>query len=167
MSDNNFDATQHPMKELMSHILAKSWQTGSLLGVALPVPWLLYKGKFTSNAMLRAAGYGGLAGLVLLPSLFSIKVHRIDDDGLVDRAYRLHYNALQHRCDQFALIGSVAGALALVAVNMNRKPRRANWLTAVGTLAIGSAAGVLAHVVTSGHDSSPSQAIGEIKSLQD
>lgn len=166
MTDSNFDASQHPMKELMNHILAKSWQTGSLLGVVLPVPWLLYKGNFTSSAMLRAAGFGGLTGLVLLPCLFSLKVHRINEEGLVDRAYRLHKNSLQHRCDKFALIGSVVSALAMMVIDMN-KVISGDWISAIGTLAIGSAIGVLVHVATSVHGSAPSHAYEEIKTLPD
>lgn len=62
--------------------------------------------------------------------------------GAADRAYRLHYNAGQRRTDLFAHAGGLLGGSAAAAF------LPASAAVVVGGAAAGTAAGVLAHLVT-------------------
>jgi hypothetical protein len=62
--------------------------------------------------------------------------------GVEDRAYRLHYNKGQNRVDRFSHIGTALGGTAALLF----LPASAVAVVAGG--AAGSAAGVVAHVVT-------------------
>lgn len=45
----------------------------------------------------------------------------IDQEGLEDRVYRLHYNELQNRCDKLSLIcGLVGSASSAIFLNYSR-----------------------------------------------
>lgn len=71
------------------------------------------------------------------------KYVNMDDEGLYDRVYRLHYNEGQQRTDKFAAAFGLLGALAAAAV-----VRPAAAVSVLGGAAVGMAAGVAAHVAT-------------------
>jgi hypothetical protein len=83
-------------------------------------------------------------------TLGGVKFTKIDQAGFEDRAYRLHYNTNQNRCDDFSAVGALFG-LAAAAVLVPRgggSAASAYGLSLLGGAAAGCAAGVAAHVAT-------------------
>ncbi|KAF6265351.1 hypothetical protein COO60DRAFT_1041021 [Scenedesmus sp. NREL 46B-D3] len=76
----------------------------------------------------------------------AVGVSNIDQDGLEDRAYRLHYNQGQNRTDVFAQAGAVAGLAAGAA--LLRGAANASALHYLGCSSAGAASGILLHVLT-------------------
>mmetsp|Transcript_3904 Transcript_3904/g.11061 ORF Transcript_3904/g.11061 Transcript_3904/m.11061 type:complete len:157 (+) Transcript_3904:281-751(+) len=105
---------------LFKHVAMKGAQAGSVLGVASVAPSLLYtayrqgSGAVTADAAFTMAatraGTGLTYGLAAMSVAAALKVMNTDKDGLQDRAYRLHYNEAQNRCDKIWLVSSALGA---------------------------------------------------------
>lgn len=78
-------------------------------------------------------------GTVTLTTLGGYKVSGLDQDGVQDRVYRLHFNDSQNRCDRYANGCALIGAGVASAV---QGPRPG---AVVGGMAAGTAMGVLVH----------------------
>ncbi|GMH40876.1 hypothetical protein BSKO_08780 [Bryopsis sp. KO-2023] len=146
-AEKEFDPSSWPGARLYSHVLQKGWQAGGTIGVAVVAPIAAFgmyrSGKsFDVEKILtllgRSAGVGvGLSGLMC-----TAKYVGMDQDGLEDRVYRLHYNEGQNRVDQFAGAGTFLGGL-LAASFVSKVPA-----VVLGGGAAGAFAGVLAHIGT-------------------
>lgn len=80
----------------------------------------------------------------------ALKFMQIDQAGFEDRVYRLHYNSGQKRTDDFSTVGALFG-LAAAAVLVPRAgggAATAYGMMLLGGAAVGSAAGIVAHVAT-------------------
>lgn len=130
---------------LLTHCAAKSAQVASIGGVALATARAL-RGRPATPPVLRTLATCFYAGTSLLTAVSALKIGTLDEEGVNDRVYRLHYNAGQHRTDRFAFVygappGATLGALlGTSAVGLAT--------AAVGGAAAGIAVGVAAHVVT-------------------
>lgn len=96
-ADDDFDATQHPYEWLLWHCAKKSVQTGAVIGTAAwPVAAII--GKVGPQGPLPLIGKVALyaTGGVFLAACGRVAAVSGDRDGIVDRAYRLHYNKLQN-----------------------------------------------------------------------
>lgn len=130
---------------LLTHCAAKSAQVASIGGVALATARAL-RGRPVMPPALRTVATCFYAGTSVLTAVCALKIGTLDEEGVTDRVYRLHYNAGQHRTDRFAFVygappGATLGAL-LGAGSMGLAT------AAVGGAAAGIAVGVAAHVVT-------------------
>ena len=130
---------------------------GSIVGVALVLPFLARRYSKTNGSLtgaspylMKALGQSALWGAGLSTILGAARVAQLhssltDDEfsyGMQDRAYRLHYNQGQNRCDLLSEVGmAVGGTAALIFVS----PAAA---VVLGGAAAGAACGVLAHVAT-------------------
>jgi hypothetical protein len=74
--------------------------------------------------------------------MLGAKMKDMDQEGLEDRVYRLHYNKGQNRTDLFSQIGA-AGGIGATAAMLKAAP-----LQVLGGAAVGTAVGVAAHVAT-------------------
>ena len=97
------------------------------------------------------------------------------DEGIEDRAYRLR-NSVSQVCaffpsftnlkykqlqtDDYALTGSVLGALLTTTLFLRRLPI---WLTIISGLALGIDGGILTHLIVHKSNGSPNAMIAEIK----
>jgi len=139
---------------LMRHISEKGFQAGSLVGCVIVMPILAYKLRIweagalagATPKLLSALGKSALWGVTGVTIMGIGRVASIPADerpaGLQDRAYRLHYNRGQNRVDMMSRIGmATGGAAALTLVS----PAAA---VVLGGAAMGSAAGVLTHVLS-------------------
>ncbi|PNH11996.1 hypothetical protein TSOC_001126 [Tetrabaena socialis] len=136
-----------PAAYVMWHILEKGFQAGSIIGVAAVVPTLfLWRKVREPAALLRAMGYSSLVGVAATGTLGAVKFLQIDQAGFEDRAYRLHYNAGQHRTDTIASAGMALGFAA--AALWLPKGAPSYGLALVGGSAVGCALGVAAHLAT-------------------
>ncbi|WIA30233.1 hypothetical protein OEZ86_000324 [Tetradesmus obliquus] len=148
----DFDATQSPGLHLYKHILEKGFQLGSILGVGVVAParaaytalWL--KQPVEPLSLTRTAGATTLGAFVIVAIAGAVRVSKLDQDGLEDRAYRLHYNKGQNRTDLFAQAGAVSGLAASAA--LLRGAASASALHYLGYSAAGAAGGILLHVLT-------------------
>lgn len=70
------------------------------------------------------------------------KVVRLDSDACSERVYRLHFNSKVKRCDRFANAGALLALAASAAVD-GVSPE-----LALGSLAAGTAAGLVFHKAT-------------------
>eukprot|EP00873_Tetraselmis_striata_P028750 jgi/Tetstr1/449014/TSEL_036239.t1 len=132
-----------------SHVLVKGAQAGSFLGAASTAPSLALQ-AYRSGAsaltlqgavsMARGRAGAGLAyGLAATSVLGAAKVLSMDTDGAQDRAYRLHYNEGQNRCDRFWAAAAVAGGVVGAVTGAGPV-----WI--LNSAALGGVLGVLAHV---------------------
>jgi hypothetical protein len=142
------------------HIIDKFMQLGSLVGLATS-PISLYRnsgGRSFFQMMARNCGRGFTLGLPIGLIAVIAKSQSMDSNGLDERAYRLVNNLGQLRTDRFFSIGTAVGALAGFFLSSRWGPYRISLLGGAG---IGSALGLLAHVVTSSSSTkvSPSQVV--------
>eukprot|EP00882_Tetradesmus_deserticola_P005804 GHRQ01006111.1.p1 GENE.GHRQ01006111.1~~GHRQ01006111.1.p1 ORF type:complete len:160 (+),score=40.05 GHRQ01006111.1:417-896(+) len=147
-----YDTTRSPGFDLYVHILQKGFQLGSVLGVGAVAParaaytslWL--KQPVDPSLLARTAGATTLGAFTLVAVAGAVRVSNIDQDGLEDRAYRLHYNQGQNRTDVFAQAGAAAGLAAGAA--LLRGAAHASALHYLGCSSVGAAGGILLHVLT-------------------
>eukprot|EP00951_Prasinocladus_malaysianus_P013540 scaffold102481_cov43-Prasinocladus_malaysianus.AAC.1 len=131
--------------QLFSHIAVKGAQAGSIIGAASVAPSLAiaaYKGgsikpKLALDMLTNRSARGLAVGLVAVSALGAARVASLDTDGIQDRAYRLHYNEGQTRCDKFWMASTLVGAVLGYATGGAAK--------VVGTAALGGTAGLFLH----------------------
>lgn len=129
---------------LLLHCAQKSAQVGAIGGVALAAVGAA-RGGGGRPALARLAA-ALVVGTAALTAASAAKIATLDEEGIRDRVYRLHYNAGQARTDRFAAAGGAAGAAA--ALLARRPPGVGGVTAALGGAAAGVAAGVAAHVAT-------------------
>lgn len=138
--------------KLLGHVLQKGVEAGGLLGAALIAPGTAAYAKYgqkkevdplqlLENVAWSAAIGGGLSAI-----LGSAKLLQMDQAGLEDRVYRLHFSESQKRCDAFSLVGTLTGVAA--AAYLFQGDSRVRPLHYLGAGGAGAAAGVLLHVLT-------------------
>uniref|UniRef100_A0A061SFB9 Uncharacterized protein n=1 Tax=Tetraselmis sp. GSL018 TaxID=582737 RepID=A0A061SFB9_9CHLO len=144
----DFEPEKHNCSLLLyRHIATKGAQAGSVLGAASVLPTLAYKaysagsGSITGPEVLQLltqrSAAGCQYGFAAVSVLGAIRILSIDKEGVQDRAYRLHYNDAQKRCDKFWLYSGAAGAAAGYAMGAK----------VFGSAALGGVAGLLAHIM--------------------
>lgn len=153
-STDSYDPKGSALSDLTRHVLEKGWQAGAVVGTASLIPYAAFRhyrprpgrdasvGAITQRGLTllgRCASRGvPLAGVFEVLTLWG---RGVDQEGIEDRAYRLHYNESQNRTDNFArsglLVGGMIGCLAGVSVT-----------NALGGAAFGTSVGILAHVST-------------------
>ncbi|KAK9812326.1 hypothetical protein WJX73_002631 [Symbiochloris irregularis] len=155
MSDQTqYDPHGRGFSDLTQHCLEKGFQAGSVVGTVALVPYAAFRHFRTAPGQSAAVGtvvqktyrvlaksslWGIAAGAVLEAGMIFAK--GIDTEGMEDRAYKLHYNNSQNRTDLFARDGALVGAIVGSAAGLN-------WKNALGGAALGTAAGVFAHVAS-------------------
>lgn len=100
---------------LMKHVMEKGWQTGGVLAlVATPIgafrafrqqgSW--EPGEAMASRALRYARKSAIPTVLVTGALGLARIAQYEDKGaaLADRAYRLHFNGSQNRCDQFSRV---------------------------------------------------------------
>eukprot|EP00878_Enallax_costatus_P000645 GHUV01000750.1.p1 GENE.GHUV01000750.1~~GHUV01000750.1.p1 ORF type:complete len:180 (+),score=54.44 GHUV01000750.1:127-666(+) len=153
LREEAFDVTKtYPCPTLWCHISQKGLQGGAVLGTFAVAPaiaaWDTFKERKEVDPLrlLTGVAYTTLASLGLTALVGSVKLLQMDRAGMEDRVYRLHYNKAQHRVDHLAQAGAAIGLAAaafLLRGNSDVKP-----LHLVGAGGVGTAAGVLLHLLT-------------------
>lgn len=154
-SEADFDPSRDSlllnMARLFRHTASKGVQAGGVVGLAAVAPALAFRdirktGTTSSAKILAAVGRTAAVTLGVSIAMTVVRMAMYEDlkPALEDRAYRLHYNEGQNRCDLFASAGAaVGGAAAIAAMGP------VAWIM-LGGVAAGAGCGVLAHVATSG-----------------
>eukprot|EP00210_Caulerpa_lentillifera_P001056 g1019.t1 len=143
----DFDPSKNSTFLLFRHITLKGTQLGSLVGCGLVLPLLTARGYFrgaplNSQSALKALTYSSIGGVIAADAFGVYKYIGMDQEGIEDRVYRLHYNEGQNRCDLFSLISGGLGAAAVPFI-LNRSP-----FSIIGAFTVGSAIGTIAHILT-------------------
>uniref|UniRef100_A0A7R9YRF7 Uncharacterized protein n=1 Tax=Chlamydomonas euryale TaxID=1486919 RepID=A0A7R9YRF7_9CHLO len=133
---------------LARHVLMKGFQAGSFVGVvaAVPIQALLTR-SISLPKVVRAAGISSIVGTGLTGAMLANKMQSIDREGYEDRVYRLYYNEGQNHVDEvcsWATLLGLAGGFALSSLGL----APATGLHFIGSAATGSAAGLLAAIMT-------------------
>lgn len=118
LADEEMGEIKYPRMELYTHVTFKTIQAGALLGMVLIAPAVrLVSGPRTLNAIsetaLRYGRNGALIGIPLGPLMTygrATSGDGLNEDGFIDRAYRLRYNRNQVRVDQASIVGTLGGA---------------------------------------------------------
>ena len=150
-AEADFVPGPHAASLLMAHCLQKSAQVGAVLGVAA-CGVAAARGRARGAAITAERAVNLLAtslagGTVALGAASAAKIASLDEEGIADRVYRLHYSAGQNRTDRLANAGGLlaAGAAALVLPAATLRVQAINGL---GGFAAGTAAGIAAHLAT-------------------
>lgn len=156
---SDFDPSKNSLAHLASHVLQKGFQAGSVIGVLVVAPIMCYRSRSVSLATInKAAAYSSCVGTVLSGTMLAAKMQSMDQEGLEDRVYRLHYNAGQNRVDRFCQMGGVVGGLA-AATLVSSTP-----VQMIGGAAVGSFLAVGAHAATFKSDKKgPNMMLEELK----
>ncbi|KAJ3335250.1 hypothetical protein HDU93_005816 [Gonapodya sp. JEL0774] len=96
-----------------THVVAKSVQAGSLLGLVLS-PLFRLRSKTPRPFLVslsRPPALGALFGIPIGLAMVVGKSYDMDADGVDDRAYRIVHNAGQVDVDRHAAFGAFVGAL--------------------------------------------------------
>ncbi len=148
----------HAASLLMAHCLQKSSQVGSVLGVAA-CGVAAARGHARGAALtveraatLLATSLAG--GTVALGAASAAKIATLDEEGIADRVYRLHYHAGQNRTDRLANAGGLlaAGVAALLLPAVSGRVQTVNGLAGY---AAGTAAGIAAHLASPPREKKP------------
>eukprot|EP00879_Flechtneria_rotunda_P001286 GHRR01001435.1.p1 GENE.GHRR01001435.1~~GHRR01001435.1.p1 ORF type:complete len:172 (+),score=46.13 GHRR01001435.1:174-689(+) len=166
-TDDRFDASKAPYPKLWFHIAQKGLQGGAVIGTIGAVPALGLWQKYLRNQpvnplkLLEGAGYTTLGALGLTVLVGALKTMQLDRAGVEDRVYRLHYNKGQNRTDAFAQAGALVGLAAAAYFLRGRSDVKA--LQYVGSASLGTAGGVLLHVLTRPVDNTPNKMLHELR----
>eukprot|EP00884_Botryococcus_braunii_P015791 jgi/Botrbrau1/2896/Bobra.0036s0038.1 len=159
MATDDYDPSKTALRDLFRHILEKGFQMGGVLGLGVVVPIVAYRSRKAHGALinseltpavLAALAKSGIGFTTLAGALGAARVFGagIPEEGIEDRAYRLHFNQGQNRTDKFSRIGAAFGAAAAAFL---ASPTPTNIL---GGAVAGAGVGVLAHVATYQSDKS-------------
>lgn len=118
LTDDEMGKIKHPAVELYAHVTFKTIQAGALLGMVVIAPAVrLAVGPRTLVAVtetaVRYGRNGAIIGIPLGPLMTygrATSGEGINEDGYIDRAYRLRYNRNQVRVDQASVLGTLGGA---------------------------------------------------------
>lgn len=118
LTDEEMANIKYPRVELYSHVTFKTIQAGALLGMIVIAPAVrLAAGPRTLKAVTETALRYGRNGAIIGIPLGSLMTYGratsgdgIDEDGFIDRAYRLRYNRNQVRVDRASMLGTLGGA---------------------------------------------------------
>ena len=136
-TEKDFDPSHYATLRLFKHLNVKGTQVGGVIGCGVVLPFLALRGyragkALDLNSTTRALAYSTAGGLILssqpkpnspfkafpVDALGVAKYVGMDQEGLEDRVYRLHFNASQNRCDLFSLTcGVLATAFAPLLLN--------------------------------------------------
>ncbi|KAI4213286.1 MAG: hypothetical protein LQ351_004027 [Letrouitia transgressa] len=144
---------------LTIHVLHRGFNAGALAGSALPLlnasfARLFSRPPHASPLALRvatSAGTGSVIGTALLAVGLTARMWEREEVEWQDRSWRLLSNGGQNRTDDWSMMGAGFGALGgAVARMQNWQGFGRLWLmrAGLGGAAMGSALGVLGHVVT-------------------
>lgn len=103
------DQVSNPMERVLYHITLNFVKMGAFLGTVASLP---LKKKFpVHKTALFGAGTGLLLGIVTCVQ----KKNEMSEDGVIDRAFRIHHNSIVQNSDKTfyagALLGGVFGIL--------------------------------------------------------
>ena len=112
------DLPEYPARKLIIHVLVKGLQLGSVLGLFALTPGIAfyYRKRLSIKDAFRyivpvSTISGGLSSLGLLYGKY-YQGDLSSNDGVDDRAYRLHKNAGQNQVDRYSFIGFMSGSAA-------------------------------------------------------
>eukprot|EP01135_Chromosphaera_perkinsii_P003693 Nk52_evm11s252 gene=Nk52_evmTU11s252 len=150
-SVNEFDdRPKNPRLYLATHVFQKGLQVGSVLNLTIAPLVYILKNRSLPPLSDRAkyAPHLAAAGVTLSMGLLAKKWQNIDDEGFMDRSWRIKRNKMQNRVDNFALafggLGALFGAAKYPALNAANSVAGA---ALGGSYGIGW--GVLAHFISS------------------
>jgi Protein of unknown function (DUF1757) len=103
---------EFPAKVLLSHIVYKGLQYGSLGGIAIAPLWALSRARPLSVVFPRVVWTGAAVGLAGSFGLLAARGFQgaLSNEGVDDRAFRLSKNVGQVEMDQASGLGGVLGA---------------------------------------------------------
>lgn len=111
------DLPEYPARKLIIHVAIKGLQLGSVLGVFALTPAVAF--YYRKRLSIRDAFRYTVPASTILGGVFSLgllygKYYQGDlssNDGVDDRAYRLHKNSGQQQVDRYSFIGFMTGHL--------------------------------------------------------
>ncbi|KAL7673861.1 hypothetical protein ACOME3_000141 [Neoechinorhynchus agilis] len=120
LTDEELRHIPYPKTEIVTHVTMKSLQLMSFVGGITALGKFYYDAKKVEPALRAAvikeaaftgAKIGLLGGFALGPLATLIRFQSIhwDEEGILDRAYRLRHSNKQLRIDRACLVGAVAG----------------------------------------------------------
>ena len=109
------DLPMYPVKTLVTHVAMKGVQLGSIFGLVFVTPAVAFYRKVNPlTAWSRVMPIYPFVGMAITMSMLYGKHQQgiLDEDGVDDRAYRIHHNAGQTAADKYSTLGAAAGAAA-------------------------------------------------------
>lgn len=143
----------HSTPILITHVLFRGFQTGAMIGPALgSLRYALPLIRTTSPAraslvsvLLRSTGTGAVVGTVLAGVGLVSRMWGREEIEWKDRAWRLLENRGQVEVDKWSVVGVVLGGMEWVWRTGGVGGGR--WRRRIGSLGMGSTAGVLGYMV--------------------
>jgi hypothetical protein len=139
---------------LYGHVLTKGAQIGATVGtfVVAPLYYRLHSGttpfpKLARLSFISMAVGTGITGFMLVAKMKADVT--MTEDGVKDRAYRIHHNAGQNRIDRYSLTGATAATLSAVTYHLGRAPLATALVDGLTFSSVGVAAGVALYGLTS------------------
>lgn len=135
------DLPTYPARTLAAHVATKGMQVGSMFGMLFATPSLMWlKGKPFCSAWAVALPASATVGTCIA---FCMLYHKhvkgaLTDEGVDDRAYRIHHNIDQRKLGKYSAVGAVAGMCSVILWRRSR--------FTLATSATGVAAGVFLFV---------------------
>ena len=112
-TDDTMASVPMPRTELHVHVMYKTVQAGTILGMGVfgPIIAIIRKRPMAATC-LRAGKIGALIGIPAGPAMteMTLKKTNSTDDMVWDRCYRLRYNRCQVRVDRACTYGMLGGA---------------------------------------------------------
>ena len=122
LSDEQYSDIPSPRFELHVHVLYKTVQAGSILGMVVfgPLVGLVRGRSWTAvkAAALKGGRIGAMIGVPMGPLMteMTLSKAKATPESIFDRCYRIRHNIGQVRTDRFCTIGSVVGTGVGVAL---------------------------------------------------
>lgn len=133
---------------IMSEVLQKGFQAGSLLGVGVVAPIVaLWNKSFEPDLITTAVAYSAVATTGISSAAGSIKFISLDKDQAQDHAHRVYYDDGQQRLNAFSAAGMLLGAAA-TAYWFQEKNIPIRPINLIGGSAAGSALGFFTDYLT-------------------
>mmetsp|Transcript_19766 Transcript_19766/g.42643 ORF Transcript_19766/g.42643 Transcript_19766/m.42643 type:complete len:156 (+) Transcript_19766:180-647(+) len=123
-------APVRPGAVLLGHVVLKGVQAGSFIGTAVG---LLSSLRWPNTSITLSAGRGALIGAPVGAAMVLLKATQIDEEGVIDRGYRIMHNEHQ------VFVDTVSSAGGVVGLAIARRPP-----FGIGSAAVGMAAALLA-----------------------
>ena len=138
---------------LTTHVMYRGFQSGATIGIAIGAVQSVFQLRkgLTRQAVLgsglRSIGIGAVIGTGLMVPGLVMRMWGREEIEWKDRSWRLLENEGQKEVDDWSLLGTVAGAVAVARRTIVRETARSKFLRLSGGAGVGSMVGVMGYMV--------------------
>lgn len=111
------DLPVYPARTLAGHVATKGLQAGSLLGLLVATPAIarLRKKSMCSAWVIAVPVFAFVGAGAALGMLYNKhSAGQLTEDGVDDRAYRIHHNEGQRAVDRYSTVGGMVGLCSVL-----------------------------------------------------